>query len=108
MREVLQIRPQQDIESHGRRFQTQCHALEAMWDRLQPHNMVGEGTTKQVESAEIFKACLILGSLDSRCDKIIEDLHNDYLNGKSNYPGTIDGMIRIAGSECAFQVSVQK
>ena len=22
--------------------------------------------------------------------------------------GTIDGMIRIAGSECAFQVSVQK
>ena len=55
---------------------------------MQPQKLVGQGSQVQVDAAEAFKACLFLGSLDGRCDKLINDLHrdNNFLNGDANYP----------------------
>ena len=92
----LKQRPAQSIESHGKGFLAQCDALEEVWGRLQPHNLVGSPTDLQLKAGSQFKAALFLASVDKeRCGAVITSLHSDYLSGTDNHPKSVEATITL-------------
>ena len=82
------------LASYSKRFLDQVSVTEEVWGLMIPEKMDDKDDAKKSEARHQFLACLLLGGVDTaRYYGTINELCNDFLNGVTNYPKDVPGMV---------------
>ena len=93
----MKMSPNESVEQFSHKFLEQVKVTEASWGGpLIPREAHGKATDVQDSTRNKYYACLFLAGVDKgRYKKALDELNNDFLLGKINYPEDVAGMIKI-------------
>jgi len=88
-REALQV--------FANRFLKQVESTEEIWGDLYPRKVSGKDIEQvQKPARDAFLACLFLAGVDrGRYKSVIDELNNEFILGKVNYPKDVPGMLNL-------------
>lgn len=79
-----------------KRFLNQLEATETVWGKMIPQIENDKNTSEQNEARDKYLACVFLAGVDRQRHKdVIDELNNDFLLGKVNYPSDTSGMLTL-------------
>jgi hypothetical protein len=90
--------PMESVDNYSKRFEAIVKVVEAQWGDFVPLKLAGSGATaaNKKEARGKFLSRLMLSGVDKKCYlKLIEDLNNNYLAGKDNYPLDLDSTVTL-------------
>jgi Zinc knuckle len=86
----------ESLASFSKKFLAQVEATEAMWGKLTPAKLKGQATGTQDAGRDKFLACLFLAGVNRHHYKdVIDELNNDFLLEKVNYPKDVPTMLAM-------------
>lgn len=92
----LQQQLKESLQALCVRFIAQQEMTEDIWGQLVPFKLKDRNETEQNEGRNKFLACLFLAGVDrERWKKVVDDLNNDFVLGKENYPKDVPDMRRL-------------
>ena len=87
----------ESVEDFGRRFLEQAEVTEGRWGgKLIPRTVHGQSTAVQEKAHQKYLACVFLAGVDRTTHlPVINELNNDFVAGRVNYPEDVAGMINL-------------
>jgi hypothetical protein len=86
----------ESLASFSKKFLAQTEATEAMWGKLIPAKLKGQAMGLQEAGRDKFLACLFLAGVNRHQYKdAIDELNNDFLLEKVNYPKDVPTMLAM-------------
>ena len=98
--------PNEPLAGYCRRFIDQVAVVEELWGDMVPWSMKDKGADKANEARNQYLACLLLGGVDKGYKGTINELCNDFLNGQTNYPKDVPGMVAYLSNRKGGKVNL--
>lgn len=93
---LLEQGRKESIAHYGDRCIAQVEVTEGVMGALIPQKFTGKKSEEQEKARNKLLACMFLTGIDrDRFKKALDDLNNDFVNGKTNYPEDIPSAVEL-------------